>query len=217
MGCDVVERFPDEPELPVHADELPSPTAQQSSPAIDALAPTILIAAPVLEDGFFAHAVILLVDRGEHGAGGMVLNRVAPVDLDSLLQAGGLDHAPGGPQPVWIGGPVAPEAGLVLYLDEGGPRYEHDLEVMPGLRLSASMAVLRDISHGKGPKKFGLFLGRAGWGPGQLEREIAEGAWLSCEPRLDLLFGTATDDVWHQALQAIGLDEAHLFRGIAEA
>lgn len=213
----MAERFPDEPELPadgVAAAETPSPGP---GPQIEALAPAMLIATPALEDGFFAHAVILLVDRGEHGAGGMVLNRVAPVDLDALLQAGGLDHAPGGPQPVWIGGPVAPQSGLVLYLDEGGPRYDHDVEVLPGLRLSASMAVLRDIAHGKGPKKFGLFLGRAGWGPGQLEREIAEGAWLSCEPRLDLLFGTATDEVWRQALRGLGLDEAHLFRGIAEA
>ncbi len=211
----MAERFPDEPELPAPpADVAASPA---SPVALEALAPTILIASPQLEDGFFAHAVILLVDRGEHGAGGMVLNRVAPVDLDALLLAGGLGQAPGGPRPVWIGGPVAPEAGLVLYLDEGGPRYDHDLEVLPGLRMSASMAVLRDVAHGKGPKHFGLFLGRAGWGPGQLEHEIAEGAWLTCEPRLDLLFGTETDAVWRQALGAIGLDEAHLFRGIAEA
>lgn len=193
------------------------PEAGAPPAQIEALTPTMLIAAPALEDGFFAHSVILLVDRGEHGAGGMVLNRVAPVDLEALLIAGGLEHQVAGPRPVWIGGPVAPQSGLVLYLDEGGKRYEHDVEVMPGLRLSASMEVLRDVAQGKGPRVFGLFLGRAGWGPGQLEREIAEGSWLTCEPQLDLLFGTETDDVWRQALQSQGLDEAHLFRGIAEA
>ena len=193
------------------------PQAGEPPVTIDALVPTMLIAAPALEDGFFAHSVILLVDRGDHGAGGMVLNRVAPVELETLFIAGGLEHLPTAPRPVWIGGPVAPQSGLVLYLDEGGERYEHDVEVIPGLRLSASMAVLRDVALGKGPRVFGLFLGRAGWGPGQLEREIAEGSWLTCEPRLELLFGTETDEVWHQALHSQGLDEAHIFRGIAEA
>ncbi len=193
------------------------PELDEAPVQVETLTPTMLIAAPALEDGFFAHSVILLMDRGEHGAGGMVLNRVAPVDLDVLLTAGGLEHQPGAARPVWLGGPVAPQSGLVLYLDEGGKRYEHDVEVMPGLRLSASMEVLRDVAQGKGPRVFGLFLGRAGWGPGQLEKEIAQGSWLTCEPKLDLLFGTETDDVWRQALRSLGLDEAHLYRGIAEA
>ena len=182
-----------------------------------ALAPTLLIAMPGMEDGFFARTVILLVEHSQAGAGGVVLNRVAPLDLDTLLRSTGLDQAPTGPHPVWVGGPVAPQAGLVLYFDEGGVRYDHDVEVLPGLRLSASMGLLRDVAIGKGPKKFGLYLGRAGWGPGQLEDELAKGAWLSTEPDLALLFATDGDAVWRRALGGMGTDEQHVVREIASA
>lgn len=181
------------------------------------VAPSLLIATPSLEDGFFAHSVVLLLEHNEEGTGGIVLNRPAPLDLDTLLQAAGLGKVPSGPHPVWIGGPVTPQSGLVLYLDEGGERYEHDIEVLPGLRLSASMGLLRDVATGHGPRQFGLFLGRAGWGPGQLERELAAGAWLTGEPDLSLLFATDVDQSWRAALAAIGIDELHLSRDLVEA
>ncbi|MSQ82819.1 MAG: hypothetical protein EXR77_07865 [Myxococcales bacterium] len=182
-----------------------------------ALAPTMLIAMPGMEDGFFTRTVILLVEHGDQGAGGVVLNRMAPLDLDTLLKSTGLDSAPSGPHPVWVGGPVQPQAGLVLYLDEGRKRYDHDVEVMPGVRLSASLNVLRDVAAGKGPTTFGLYLGRAGWGPGQLEDEMAKGAWLSTEPDLSLLFSTDGDQAWRRALSAFGTDEQHVVREIASA
>ncbi len=181
------------------------------------LAPSMLIAMPGMDDGFFSRSVILLVEHSSDGAGGVVLNRVAPLDLNTLLKSTGLDEAPLGGHPVWVGGPVSPQAGLVLYFDEGGDRYDHDVEVVPGLRLSASMNVLRDLAAGKGPKKFGLYLGRAGWGPGQLEGELASGAWLTTEPDLSLLFATDGDGVWRRALQSLGTDEQHVVREIALA
>lgn len=193
------------------------PDAGQGQVGSSALAPSMLIAMPGMEDGFFARTVILLVEHGSEGAGGVVLNRVAPLDLDTLLKSTGLEKAPSGPHPVWVGGPVSPQAGLVLYLDEGGKRYDHDIEVLPGLRLSASLNVLRDVAAGKGPKTFGLYLGRAGWGPGQLEDELAKGAWLTTEPDLDLLFCTDGDDAWRRALGGLGTDEQHVVREIASA
>lgn len=181
------------------------------------MAPSMLIAMPGMEDGFFSRSVILLVEHSSDGSGGVVLNRVAPLDLNALLKSTGLEDAPTGPHPVWVGGPVSPQAGLVLYFDEGGERYDHDVEVMPGLRLSASMSLLRDVAAGKGPKKFGLYLGRAGWGPGQLEDELAKGAWLTTEPDLSLLFATDGDAAWRRALGAMGTDEQHVVRDIASA
>ncbi|MBI5607755.1 MAG: YqgE/AlgH family protein [Deltaproteobacteria bacterium] len=180
-------------------------------------APCLLIAAPALDDGFFAHSVVLLLEHGEDGTGGIVLNRPAPLDLNTLLQAAGLGRGAGAAQPVWIGGPVTPHAGLVLYRDEGQKRYEHDVEVVPGLRLSASMSLLREVAEGHGPRQFGLFLGRAGWGPGQLEKEMAEGTWITAEPNLDLLFANDADQVWSRALAGIGIDSHHLMRDHVEA
>ncbi len=180
-------------------------------------APCLLIAAPTLDDGFFAQSVVLLLEHGADGTGGIVLNRPAPLDLNTLLQAAGLGKGGHDTRPVWIGGPVTPHAGLVLYRDEGGERYEHDIEVVPGLRLSASMGLLREVAEGQGPQHFGLFLGRAGWGPGQLEKEMAEGSWLTAEPDLDLLFARDADQVWNRALAGIGIDSHHLVRDHVEA
>lgn len=192
-------------------------SADSHSPNAAPLAPSMLIAMPGMEDGFFSRSVILLVEHGSQGAGGVVLNKMAPLDLDTLLKSTGLQSAPAGNRPVWVGGPVSPQAGLVLYLDEGGARYDHDVEVLPGLRLSASLSVLRDVAAGRGPKTFGLYLGRAGWGPGQLEDELAKGAWLTTEPDLTLLFSTDGDEAWRRALQVLGTDEQHVVREIASA
>jgi putative transcriptional regulator len=179
--------------------------------------PSLLIAMPGMDDGFFGKSVILLVEHGEEGTGGLVLNRVAPLELDVLLQAADLRPAPDGPHPVWIGGPVSPQSGVVLYRDEGRPRYDHDVEVLPGIRLSASMSILRDVSAGRGPRQFGLYLGRAGWGPGQLEQELASGTWLTAEPDTDLLFGIDGEQMWHRALAKLQIDETQVVREVAQA
>lgn len=170
------------------------------------LAPGLLIAVPAMQDPFFARSVVLLIEHDDEGAFGVVLNRKAPVDLKSLLSGAGLDSAKiQGETPVWWGGPVQPESGMVLYRNEARlARYEPDHDVHEDLRCSWSMELLQDIAAGKGPATFSLFLGRAAWGPGQLESELETGAWIPADSDDSLLFTDEQAECWRMALLNIG-------------
>lgn len=188
----------------------------------------MLVAMPGMQDPFFAESVILLLDHTEHGAEGLVLNRPAPVSLSTVLQGAGVD----GPRPetaqeqVRIGGPVEPHAGVVLYeqRSEGSLRPDTRLvlsadahEVVPGVLMSASMEALRAVATDRDAGRFGLFLGRAAWGPGQLDQEIREGSWLAAEVDPGLLFQRGTADVWRAALELLGAEPEQVMRELAEA
>ncbi len=178
----------------------------QSDAASPTLSARLLIATPNVRDPFFARTVILLIDHDHEGAYGVVLNRRADPPLGDLLRRLELDN-PRHLQraPVWWGGPVQPEAGIVVYLHEDGlPAYEPAVEVTPELRVSWSMDLLRDVSKNLGPSVFALYLGSAGWGPGQLERELGEGAWIPVELSHRLLFRDNGESTWADALADIG-------------
>lgn len=188
----------------------------------------MLVAMPGMQDPFFAESVILLLDHTEQGAEGLVLNRPAPVSLSTVLQGAGVES----PRPetaeqhVRIGGPVEPHAGVVLYdlTSEGVVRPDtRDVltsdahEVVPGVLLSASMDALRAVSTDRDAGRFGLFLGRAAWGPGQLDQEIRDGSWLAADVDPSLLFQRGTGDVWRAALELLGAEPEQVVRELAEA
>lgn len=109
------------------------------------------------------------------------------------------------------GGPVALESGVLLYepgLDT--PAQEDDLVIGDKLRLCPNQALLHDIAAGRGPRRFHIFLGHAGWAPGQLEQEIAQGAWIPADLRLDLIFDLPLDERWEGALLGEGLHPSNL-------
>lgn len=191
--------------------------ARVESAKADALAPGMLIATPTVRDPFFARTVILLVDHDEDGSFGVVLNRRADPSLGDLLDRLELPSPRSTQQAaVWWGGPVQPEAGMVLYLEEPElDRYEPSMPVAQGLRASWSMELLRDIAHGKGPTIYALYLGRAGWGPGQLEDELQQGAWLPADLERSLLFSDGDAELWRAALEKIGVEPAAIALGEA--
>jgi putative transcriptional regulator len=192
---------------PHRADDDATNNAQQST----LLAPGLLIAVPGLHDPMFAHTVVLLVESGPWGAYGMVINRRAPIELGALLDSAGIPHQNATQQTVWLGGPVQPQSGLVLYHPEPGlADYEPHAEVMPGVRMSSSMELLRDIALGRGPKQYALVLGRTSWAAGQLEAELSAGVWLPCEPDPALLFVPDGEVCWREALATMGADPAHV-------
>jgi putative transcriptional regulator len=183
----------------------------------DRLAPGLLIATPTVRDPFFAETVILLIDHDDDGAYGVVLNRRADPKLGDLLQRLDLPApTPTKVSSVWWGGPVQPEAGMVLFLDEPGlSEYEPSLIVAPGLRASWSMELLRDIAFGRGPTIYAFYLGRAGWGEGQLEEELNSGAWIPADLNRTLLFREHDDGLWRDALRDIGAQPAAIPMGDA--
>jgi putative transcriptional regulator len=176
---------------------------------VEMLAPGFLIAAPMLRDRNFERTVVLMCIHNEDGAMGLVINRPAPLSIRDILVQLNLDCAVDGGQSILVGGPVAPDSGLLLY--EVAPEAEQkddELSVSSELRLCPNRDLLQEIGRGSGPDKYHMFLGHSGWGPGQLEAELSQGAWIPTQLRMDLIFGVPFDRRWEEALRAEGMSPA---------
>jgi len=176
----------------------------------ETLAPGILIALPHLLDTNFRQAIVLLLRQDEEGAMGVVVNQESPLLLQDLCRDHSMDYAGAEDKHVRCGGPVQPEQGLVLY----GP--EHDdpegEKLLEGLGVSTSrgtLARLCNLTRGR----FHCYSGYAGWGPGQLEREIGEGTWLVSAADPILILETEPEQMWRESLNAMGIDPASLVSG----
>jgi putative transcriptional regulator len=171
----------------------------------------LLIAMPGISDPRFERAVILICAHDEEHAMGLAVNRpiegLTVPDLRERLGIASDITLP--PDLVLMGGPVERERGFVLHTaDYQG---EHSLEVREDLALSASREVLEAmVSHNGHPRRSLLALGYAGWGAGQLENEIKENVWLTCEPDEALVFGADHERKWGQALTKLGVDPERL-------
>jgi putative transcriptional regulator len=160
----------------------------------------LLIAAPALQGSPFEHAVILMAQHGRDGALGIVINR--PLDerpIARLLQSFGVD-ATGVKDSVrvFLGGPVGPEIGFVVH--SADYRLANTIDIDGKVALTAAPDVLRDIGHGKGPTKCLVAFGYAGWGPSQLDDEIARGDWYNVPEDPALVFDDDRANVWADAM-----------------
>ena len=167
----------------------------------------ILIAMPSMEDPRFARSVICLCAHSPEGAMGIVLNRtIENLTFDDLLKQ--LEVTPIPPQRrirLHAGGPVEGGRGFVLHTEDWSS--EGSLPIEGGFALTASVDILKAIAGGEGPRQGLLALGYAGWGPGQLESEIAGNAWLSVSPDEAILFTEEDQDAkWRRALAKLKVD-----------
>ncbi|TVQ95270.1 MAG: YqgE/AlgH family protein [Deltaproteobacteria bacterium] len=180
------------------------------------LAPGLLIAAPSMSDPRFRGAVVLLAESGTDGALGFVINRQMDLTLGDVAREVGfqLERDPPEEQ-VFSGGPVSPERGWVLFRssefhpdDDGGVLTVHE-----DIQLGATLDLLREFLSQRDVRSFRFLLGYSGWGPGQLEAELGEGAWLPLEASSDLLFDTPPDEMWEKAIRQLGLEPGTFFVG----
>lgn len=193
---------------------------------VSSLTGRLLVATPVLADPNFDRAVVLLLDHDREGSLGVVLNRPTPVDVVDILEPWAA--LAGEPGVVFQGGPVSLDAALGVAVvpaptgegtagataapdgrgggahgaaraepEPDGPlgwRRVHgaiglvDLEAPPEL-LAAELGSLR------------IFAGYAGWGPGQLEKELAEGAWYVVESEPGDVSSPAPEQLWRSVLR----------------
>ncbi len=174
------------------------------------LAPSFLIAVPQLLDPNFRQSVVLLLQQSDEGALGLVINRESPLRLEELCRDHDIPYEGAREKRVRFGGPVQPQQGLVLY----GAELE-DPEGRPvagDLRVSASTGTLGRLC-GRTRARFHCYAGYAGWAPGQLEREIAEGSWIVAPMDPRLVLDADPDSVWEEALRANGIDPNLLVPG----
>lgn len=167
----------------------------------------LLIAMPAMEDPRFARSVVFLCAHSADGAMGLIINKPAvDLSLRMLLEQVSVTVAPGlADRPVHFGGPVEHARGFVLHSGDYRSRVT-TLEVAGGFGMTATLDVLEDIGAGHGPARAIVALGYAGWGPGQLEREIAQNGWLTVDAAAELVFDTADAVKWDAALRRLGVD-----------
>ena len=142
----------------------------------------LLVALPVITEAPFWRTVVYLLQHGEEGAVGVIINRPTEVHLEAALP-GWADRA-AAPSVVFEGGPVQPEMAIALGPDGHGVA-SVDLERDPLLLTDGSVRV---------------YAGYAGWSPGQLEQELTTGSWAVCDAVPGEVFRPDADRLWYEVL-----------------
>ncbi|RMG44364.1 MAG: YqgE/AlgH family protein [Acidobacteria bacterium] len=188
---------------------------QEKGPATQLLAPGFLVAMPQLADPNFKRTVVLMLRSEESGSFGVVINRPSPIEMGPFCREQDIPYAGPEDQPVMIGGPVEQDSHLLVI--HGGPPL-HGPKSGREIRVTDDIHVITDreglASLGRDPSiPVRCYLGYAGWGPGQIERELAEGAWVVLPADSRLLFDEPTEGVWERALREAGIDPIALVPG----
>ena len=154
----------------------------------------LLVAGPALEDPNFRRTVVLVGEHGDEGAMGIVLNRVSGVPVADAVPP--MSSLTGPDESVYLGGPVQPQAVVVL-ADFADPA-EAELVVesvgfLPG--------ELEDVGQLGELRRVRVFAGYAGWAPGQLDGELEEGSWIVLDARASDVFTDAPERLWGDVLR----------------
>ncbi len=187
--------------VPGQADETASPETRNSLYLVGQL----LVASPKIGDPRFARTVIYMVSHDKKGALGLVVNKsFGSGSMEKFLKGFNIEASSiEGEIRLHYGGPVEPRAGFVLHTaDYEGPGTRI---VNSKMALTTEMSVLKAIAEGHGPRHSLFALGYSGWGPGQLEGEIARGDWFSAPADEKLIFGEDLEAIWDRASGSAGL------------
>ncbi len=169
-----------------------------------------LMAMPGLLDPNFSQTVTCICEHTEEGAMGIVVNRlIEGLRMKDIYEELDIRYVPSeAERPVHLGGPVH---GGELFVLHGPPlSWQSTLQVTERIALSNSRDILEAIARGEGPSRVLISLGCAGWGPGQLESELRENAWLTQPAYEENLFHLPVDERWSAALKKMGVDPAVL-------
>lgn len=167
--------------------------------------PLLLLAMPQVHDPFFQKSVVLLLHHQEEGSLGFIVNRPTEVRVSEILDDLEIPWLGGDDAMAFFGGPVELQMGTLVYRSADAPPVGHSEEVFPGVVLTQNVKDLELMAH-EPPTSFRLLLGYAGWGDGQLEREIMRNDWLIAPARDDLIFSDNPEDVWQTACESVGVD-----------
>ncbi len=191
----------------------------QRTQNISGLRGQFLLAMPSIGDTRFARSVIYIIAHDVEGTMGFIVNQPAKGmtlgdvarNLPNQIATTGLMKLP-----VYFGGPVGGDGGYVLHSDDYAPTASELTDGLP-IHLTQSVDILNEASHGRGPRHLRLFLGYTGWGPGQLEDELQDNAWLVAPGDVDLLFSADCSKLYSGLLASLGIDLAILSNDGGEA
>ena len=159
----------------------------------------LLLDSGQLRGSFFQRTVVLICQHDPEGAFGLVLNRATGSNVGEMIVADLPERLKG--CPLFLGGPVQPSALSFLHSDAFLP----DGNVMANLSLGHTLDGLVEIGDSFSPsQKIKLFVGYAGWSPGQLEDEMKRNAWVTHPASLDLVFDADPTQLWQSILRQKG-------------
>ena len=162
---------------------------------------------PSLQDPNFVRSVIALAAHSEEGAFGLVINRPLEITLAEICAEADIPWLGSENARALAGGPVEPHRGWILHSSEHS--FDATQVIGGGISVSTSNDAL--AAYGRDPDgRFRLVLGYAGWGQGQLDREIAEGAWLTAPLSDEIVFDTPQEAIWRTAMASVGVDPTYL-------
>ena len=160
---------------------------------VDSLQGQLLISSPLLQDPNFRRTVVLMTHHDDEGAMGLVLSRPSEIRVaDAVPELADLP----GDELVYVGGPVQPEAVVVLVEHESEP----ELPIVGNIAFMQADADVDELDTVRAR----VFAGYSGWGPGQLEGELDESSWIVVPAEPDDAFAPDPDELWRTVLQRKG-------------
>jgi len=175
-----------------------------------------LLAMPGMGDPRFEHAVIAMCAHDAGGAIGIGLGAtIVGLGFHTLLEQFEIDPGTAPDAPVHIGGPVEPRRGFLVHSRDWSG--QDTIDVAGRWALSGTVDVLRAIAGGKGPSRWVVALGYAGWGEGQLDDELARPGWMTVRGDTGLIYDTAAGARWTRAYEGAGVDPRWLVAGSGTA
>lgn len=177
----------------------------------------LLLAMPNMGDPRFERSVIYICSHDESGAMGLVVNReFESLDFSQLLEQLDISAPHNLPDTlVHSGGPVEPGRGFVLHSADFVQ--DSTLIVSETLALTATVDILSAIAERRGPRNHLIALGYAGWGPGQLENEIQQNAWMIADGDDEVIFHTHVEQKWPRGMAMLGVDASMLSADVGHA
>ena len=167
---------------------------------------------PSMGDPRFTRSVVYLCSHNADGALGLIINKKIDAlsfpKILSQLNIENLDQENNDARDIFFGGPVETERGFILHSLEY--QSEFTLLIDEKIGMTASVEIIKALARGNGPKQSLVALGYAGWGPGQLDKELQENAWLNVDADMDLTFSENCDEKWDKALNKVGVSAALL-------
>jgi putative transcriptional regulator len=165
-----------------------------------------IIAMPNLSDPNFFHTVTYMCQHNHEGALGIVINRSTGMKLGEIFMQMDIRVTSEAAEeaPIFAGGPVQQDRGFVVHTACG--KWDATMAVSDMISLTTSRDVIEAIAVGQGPERYLVALGYAGWGEGQLEKEIRENAWLNSPFGTNVLFDLPINMRWAAAADQIGVD-----------
>ncbi|MCF8068691.1 MAG: YqgE/AlgH family protein [Desulfobacterales bacterium] len=170
------------------------------------------VAMPGMPDPNFAKSVSCICEHNKMGAVGVVINRLSDsLTAEDIFEELNINFTVDPESiPIYVGGPVHIDEIFVIHGSPFG--WDACLQITPTLGMTNTIDIIEAIAKGKGPEQYLIALGCAGWGPGQIEAEIIDNAWLNCPAVEEIMFKMPVEERWEATLKTIGVTPAVISR-----